>query len=125
MRIQKLSRIQKLLAAAAMAFLASAGTASANSVDLSSFSVSYGSVTSGTTTDVSFSNYLTTPYQPSLPSSATDLFTANPAGTCTSCGASNTASGTITVSFTFTAPVATTITEYATYQAKYGGTALS
>jgi hypothetical protein len=55
-----------------------------------------------------------------------NLFIANPAGSCGSGCVNSTASGTITVNFTFTSgtTVIGSLKETGEYQAKYGGTAL-
>jgi MYXO-CTERM domain-containing protein len=129
MRIQM--RIQKLLAAAAMAFLTSAGAASASSIPITfTYSVSY-SATNGN--GPSFTDDLGTAgsYSANIGSTQTtptNFFTASPAGSCGSGCVNNTASGTVTVSFTgvkINGVSVASFSETATYQAKYGGTALS
>jgi PEP-CTERM motif len=53
-----------------------------------------------------------------------NFFTAVPSGSCTGCGGSNTATGTITAAFTFVDPSGATgnLSDTATYSANYSGT---
>jgi hypothetical protein len=120
----------KVLVAAA-ALLMTAGAANATTVT-GSYTVGYTPINGGTLSAPAITDNLAASFSvnPTLNGSATsptNFFTVNPSSSCHNCGSSNTASGTLTITFTFTnmTPVpGSDLTETALYQAKYSGSAL-
>jgi hypothetical protein len=118
-------KMQKLLAAAAMVFLTSAGAASAASITVDgSYTVSYTSTHGSTPTITddlgnsgSFSESLTQGTTYTTPTNFLEVAPAGSSGLCSTC----TATGTINVTFSFTEPsgIIGTATASANYSATY------
>jgi hypothetical protein len=120
------------LVAAATALLVSTGVACANTITVNgSYTVTYTpSVGNGPSISYGLNhNGFTENLTLGVASPQMNFFTATPNGSCgTGCGANNnTASGTLTVTFSFTQPSGATgnLTETGIYQAKYSGSPLS
>jgi hypothetical protein len=130
-------KMQKFLAAAATVFLMSAGAAYASPLTVTgTYSLSYSATTGNGPSFTDDGNRfgidpvtLSSPFTESLnvgsPTANAAFFTATPAGSCAnwpaSCGLSDTAKGTITVTFSFTTPTGATgeLSDTGTYTADY------
>jgi hypothetical protein len=125
-------KIQAVLTAVVSMVLMSAGAAYATTATVNgSYTVTY-TATHGNGPS-SIPKDLATPFSENLtvgtPTSPTNFFTVDPNGSCGSGCVNNTASGTLSVVFSFSnLTVATgsipSLTEAATYEAKYGGSEL-
>lgn len=122
-------RTQKLVAAIAAVLLSFAGAANASTVTVGeSYTVTRTGFTGnqpGITDDLSGNGNLT--LTKNTWSTPTNFFTASPAGSSGLMGLNPTVIGTLNVTFHFTEAggVTGTLTESATYEAKYGGSPLA